>query len=1036
MLDKLNNNRNQILFIELAGLLHDIGKLSKAFLEYRQIWQSDPHGYDNDPHDHSYLERHEVFKDLVPSEFKKKPDEISSLGKSGCISWEPDFSIEKAIHRHTQPAEAVINKMLQAADGIDAAIDRNNPLWSAEQKDMVFKSNVFGYEKERMVTFESQEMARKELYGFLGKSLPGYFEDFNNAYREAILSKIKKAFEVGLSDTTRPQNDTTLWEHSYAVASILKVVCVYNLFHEEDKIDRFDKVKFGILGIGWDGMRFLSYGQKISDIVARKKIIEDTKDCLQKLIEYEYPVGNTIYADDDGIYFVVPLRFNEKFKEIKEKIEDEIYDRTVEKSHGELQPHIVDVSETTTLTSLVWAIQAMKKKTAYHFNRSAKGFKCFETYLKYFENKKTVCPICRRRPVEKEDDVKKICIVCKKRRTQNFYEEDNIPESSKTETLFIDEIVDNNNRAALIVVRFGLDDWLNGKMVRSLFVTEIKGIEREINNLGNVKQFEKEEKAIGSFLASKKSEYGKFNYHRIKSDVDSFSDKISEERAKYTAFLYDRRNYLQIEKINPCEIFRRWAKMRDAVIQEVGNFDFSKFDILLYNILNAKTPTPSTILDVWESTLEFIQDIPKNILRSLLPENKRLEISVELKEGENIEKGGNGTLDAEVVSTKEKIELLYKEQEKFEVVGEIYTADSSRTIKNEWQGKEIRIIDKESDSFGNLYEVNDSNPGVTIVPYRTITESPNLFMAIVPAKRAVEITNLIYQKYKEQFGKVMGRLPFSIGNIFFGNKMPMFVVLDAGKRMVANFDNLAGDLDNNEGDKKFVVTRKPECAGSNIGFDLKSSVGGFCKSFTWRLPYKLGNCDDDYHHPYFIVDSSNKDLSAERSTFFKTIAGDVIHFTEIKEGDKLCVYPNYYDFEFLDSNTRRHDIHLKDGRRKSNVADFKSKPFLLDELSQKIMRLWKELLQGKQLKGITDTKLRNLQSLWLTKYQEWNVDIGNKTSAQYEQWVNLVTTSIKKEFKELDNEQCGLLQETIGNGLFFDTLELYLGILKERISID
>ena len=121
-------------------------------------------------------------------------------------------------------------------------------------------------------------------------------------------------------------------------------------------------------------------------------------------------------------------------------------------------------------------------------------------------------------------------------------------------------------------------------------------------------------------------------------------------------------------------------------------------------------------------------------------------------------------------------------------------------------------------------------------------------------------------------------------------------------------------------------------------------------------------------------------------------------------------------------------------RRKSNVANFKSKPFLLDELSQKMVCLWKGLLKGKQVMGITDTKLRNLQSLWLTKYQEWNVDIGNKTSAQYEQWVNLVTTSIKKEFKELDNEQCGLLQETIGNGLFFDTLELYLGILKERIE--
>ena len=54
--------------------------------------------------------------------------------------------------------------MLQAVDGIDSAIDRNNPLFSAEQKDTIFKSNVFGYERGRIVTFESQEVARKELY--------------------------------------------------------------------------------------------------------------------------------------------------------------------------------------------------------------------------------------------------------------------------------------------------------------------------------------------------------------------------------------------------------------------------------------------------------------------------------------------------------------------------------------------------------------------------------------------------------------------------------------------------------------------------------------------------------------------------------------------------------------------------------------------------------------------------------------------------------------------------------------------------------
>jgi len=145
----------------------------------------------------------------------------------------------------------------------------------------------------------------------------------------------------------------------------------------------------------------------------------------------------------------------------------------------------------------------------------------------------------------------------------------------------------------------------------------------------------------------------------------------------------------------------------------------------------------------------------------------------------------------------------------------------------------------------------------------------------------------------------------------------------------------------------------------------------------------------------------------------------------------LSVYPNYYDFEFLDSNARRHDIVLDEpGRRRSNVADFKSKPFLLDELGQKVMCLWKELLQGRQLQGITDTKLRKLQSLWLTKYQEWVID---RNEEGFKAWENLVWVSLDKEFA-LSKEQRELLEKTIESGLFFDTLELYLGILKERID--
>ena len=65
---RLEKNANAILFIELAALLHDIGKLSKGFLRYRREWQGEK-GLP-DPHADKFLENHETFKALIPKEFK------------------------------------------------------------------------------------------------------------------------------------------------------------------------------------------------------------------------------------------------------------------------------------------------------------------------------------------------------------------------------------------------------------------------------------------------------------------------------------------------------------------------------------------------------------------------------------------------------------------------------------------------------------------------------------------------------------------------------------------------------------------------------------------------------------------------------------------------------------------------------------------------------------------------------------------------------------------------------------------------------
>ena len=65
-----------------------------------------------------------------------------------------------------------------------------------------------------------------------------------------------------------------------------------------------------------------------------------------------------------------------------------------------------------------------------------------------------------------------------------------------------------------------------------------------------------------------------------------------------------------------------------------------------------------------------------------------------------------------------------------------------------------------------------------------------MLLLLAPADKAIAITQTLYEHYLEEFGKAYGRLPFSIGHIFFASNQPMFSVLDAARRMEENFRHL------------------------------------------------------------------------------------------------------------------------------------------------------------------------------------------------------------------------------------------------------
>ena len=1012
-MSELIENRKIILFVELAGLFHDIGKLSSKFLNYRQHWQKE--GGD-DPHADGYFSNGYETEEY-PEAFKLK------IENSGSCLGGTDFSIEKAVNEHhDRKSTSELMALLKLADKNDSAVDRNNPLYSAEQtseKGPIYASTVFGHEWP-LGELGEQDQARIKLYEALCPLLEKYLcggKCFQPDTRDEIFQAVQNAFEKGLADTNRPGNDTTLWEHSYAVASILKILAIHNIYHGTEKVQEAKDVVYGIWGIGWDGMQFLSYGQKIGDITQRKKIIGSIQGKIKRLVENEIPIGNTIYEDDNGIYFIVPANFMPIIKEDAEnttehavykkdftEIKNKIQSITAKESNAELQASFAGKAMCRQLTAIINVIEKLETKTGFRFNNTEDDSDFDQNFNKEFlsqsDDSKEVCSICRLRPVGSalDKDNNKICSICNTRRSDAS--SDNKKDNSG-QTIFIDEIVDKNQRAALIIGRFELKQWLNGEMVRSLFVTEPKGIENEIKSLGSILDFSKNGKELEVREKLVDLEY---DYHRIVEDIDALlKDGPLSETARNTAFLYVHGR----GKIVPANVPVREGDPDPKgdlekfieQIRKVANKEYEE-KIWKYNFINAKSPTPSTLLDVWRTTKKFFKFHAVGAIAESLTTFQR--IAIKLDREPIIQKRGSYKAEIDGI----KVEILFTEGNNANLIATEATRKIIAKLPDHAKKNRLIITDKNFDQSDNKFRVKIIAASGTKYyrPYRIITASPYLFMAIVPADKAIDISNEIFQNYQWQFGKVTGRLPFSIGNIFFKRRMPMFVVLDSARRMLRNFEDASSSKD------IFEVEKNIFKSGNLIDINLKTNG----KTIKWNIPATLGNCDEDRYHAYALL---NKDHTASgRKGYFKTIVGDVIPFGELEKGDKLKCHPNYYDFIFLDSNQKRHEILKKPKDQKK---------ILLEELNQKIIHIWNDIINGGGFAGITQAKLKNIQTLWEMKYQSWGGD-----NPEFEK---LVKATLSQDFPRIQKKYKVLILETVKNGLFFNLLQLQLGVLKNKV---
>ena len=1027
----LDDYKNTIFLAEIGVLIHDLGKLSEEFVKSKG-----KNGSAKDKHT-KILNQHPDLKAVLSS------DEIKKLliqpffieNNQTC-----DLSLDRLISKHHDKVEnspIYYYKLLAAGrggcDGVDSGVDKGNPI-SQQVSTGTYISTAFGYEK-RKIQINNLNKQRNNFCSFLKKqfeniidiiNLKGNIKNEIKKVRNKVLKSTESYFLKTLGETRRAANDVTLWDHSYSVANLYKAALIGIILNKNDsnfKLPYPKQLKWKICSININGLDFWMKSEKIGDIFARKKLLEDSFNRIKELFETEIPLGNEIYRDENCISFLVFEDFDKKLKYNGKTIEENIYDifnEKKEKDHesmeGELLPQI-EVSDCSrgavvlgdVITKIPVTNKVLKKEIENHWNRK-------ENNKEKEKGKLEICHVCGLRAVgypynnaksdkAKERDVCTICLSRRENRSKNWIKNT----QKKKDTIWIDEVSDPNNRVALIVGKFDLEKWLDGSYLNTLFIKTLCDLYQRKGIQGICSY----DDLLDAVKQSFKSEEIKILTNKIPRK--DFLKAIGGE--SFNKYYYDKPTEEYFKDIVV-------AREKEKLEEELGNYD--KWDIetkarLLISFLFRKNPSYGRIRRIWETTKNFWADQSKNIDK-LLKERTRYEIDC----GKKIPGVASthayylkisGTFIPVVVSDGECKKMLIVDCE------ENFPPSLQALINDKNHVKELDVDiygpKKQKEIISITIQKGMVHKHSTYYPHINILKTPKVFMSLVPANKAIEIAQKIKSEYNSEFSKVKNRLPMNLSFIFMNKKMPLYIAMDCAKRYL--------ECTNKEMD--WIV--KGLC-------DKKLKNGEFKKRlltlendnqiFQTEIDLTLGNGEIDYYHPYFIV-KKGSDLD-QRKTYFETYKKDkLIHVTDLVKNDEIYYIPSYFDFIFLDSNIRRFDISYKNEKRPHTLFKSGPRPYFLEEID-----LFKEIWEILK-KRCDNTKLNNFESLLISKIKEWN--LNTVQDLKNEEIKELVQSSIANilEIKKKDDDPIiNMLYKSVISGMFFDIKELYHTILKEKLG--
>lgn len=860
-LEVLAQNRNAILLAEVAGWLHDMGKCADEFITYQAT---------DKPNNYQYKT---AYSHLLPS--KLLPIEL--LNETVTVKDLIEKAKPRIISDQKRPWIMRVLGRCHSAAHVEKELGEKESSSKQPQKDTRL-SSAFGREGKPITGLTNQLKALP----FASIQTPNVF-----------IPKVQEAFSTALSDTRRPINEVTLRDWSSIVAAMFKAALAGALLGYQPAPD---DLRWRLLSVRVDNLAFFTNVARIADLKARQEILSEAFMRVHVLLEENYPLGALVYRDPGSAVYIVPnlddlLTLTDKHKTTLETlIREEFAKGTPKDIHklklalaGELVPVVsVDSSAwwgqkpqktNVTLCDEVPPIAKILKSSSFtHPNPQA--------VVEWWSHRYgELCPVCRLRPMEERN---KTCDTCRQRRASPI----DIWEEKPAKTIWMDEIADHNDRVALLVGKFGLDDWLSGNLVKTMLV---KAVENE-----------------------------------------------------------------------PCKCV-------------------------------PKNPSPARLRRVWETTQRFWTDttvegiLKQHVYAKSALRCRRLRVIPDRKTGWQEKVPYDGTINSGAISL-----LWRKAEEHFVTISNLQLAagdaKSADELAQAWKGRTVTLSDPDNPRRTYSITVQEAKPAEDAMgryaPYLPLLDSPDRFLALVPATDALAIAEKIRDAYTQEFGKVQNRLPLFLGLVFFQRKTPLMAVMDTARRMLDQ------------------VEFKEETWLINA---VSNGKIAFRNGIEWSVPTTMGDGSPDVWYPYFFVEGD----PGQRRLRFQYKSRWLVHVDDLQENDKVYVQPSHFAYIYLEHTAQRFRFEPE----KDTV--------LLDELP-KLTKMWCEICR---VKDMSDTKLRGVADLLRVKGEMWGRDS--------EEWKNLIQTTLK---------EAGLLKngaitvKDVLHGRFERCLDLHLRILKWRVK--